>query len=221
MTPPQLPKDAATEGEGKGRAAATARAREKQERLARAYDSEVAPVYAQRFCDMILDALTPRPAARVVEVGCATGGLTLELARRFDDRTRITAVDEAPFVAQARTKLAGQAVGRITFELGPAAPLALPDASADVVVSNLAAAAFSDPARAARELARVLAPGRRRPRDGPSAARGPSSSISTATCCSRTARPTASRRSISTRRRCRTEGRRPPGWKPPASSTSG
>jgi SAM-dependent methyltransferase len=159
MTPPQLPKDAATEGERKGRAAATARAQEKQERLARAYDSEVAPVYAQRFCDMILDALTPRPAARIVEVGCATGGLTLELARRFDDRTRITALDEAPFVAQARTKLAGQAAGRITFEIGAPAPLALPDASADVVVSNLAAAAFADPARAARELARVLTPG--------------------------------------------------------------
>ena len=152
-------KKGAAEGEGKSLAAATARALEKQERLARAYDGEVAPVYAQRFCDLILDALTPRPAARVVEVGCATGALTLELARRFDDRTRITAIDEAPFVAQARTKLMGQAVGRLTFEIGAAAPLALPDASADVVVSNLAAAAFADPGRAAQELARILAPG--------------------------------------------------------------
>jgi ubiquinone/menaquinone biosynthesis C-methylase UbiE len=148
VTPPEDPAAVAP--------AAIARALEKQERLARAYDAEVGPVFGQRFAEMILGALEPRPGARVVEVGCATGGLTLELARRFDARSRITAIDEAPFVALARTKLANE---RVSFQVGPAAPLALPDASADVVVSNLAAAASDDPARAMRELARVLAPG--------------------------------------------------------------
>ena len=142
-------------------AAATARALEKQERLARVYDDEVWPVFAQKLAALLLDALTPRPGARVVEVGCATGGLTLELARRFDAASRIVAIDEAPFVAHARPKLEADpgARGRVTFELGPAAPLALPDASAELVVSNLGAAAFADPPRAFREIARVLAPG--------------------------------------------------------------
>ena len=138
---------------------AAARALEKQERLARVYDAEIGPVYGQPFAELLLASLAPRPSARVVEVGCATGALTAELARRFDARSRITAIDEAPFVAAAGAKLAGEPTGRVTFQAGPAAPLALPDASADVVVSNLAAAAFDDPARAARELARVLAPG--------------------------------------------------------------
>jgi ubiquinone/menaquinone biosynthesis C-methylase UbiE len=108
---------------------------------------------------MILGALDPRPGARVVEVGCATGALTVELARRFDARSRVTAIDEAPFVAQARTKVAGEPTGRVTFAVGPAAPLALPDDSADIAVSNLAAADFPEPARAVRELGRVLARG--------------------------------------------------------------
>jgi ubiquinone/menaquinone biosynthesis C-methylase UbiE len=136
-----------------------ARALEKQERLARVYDAEVGPVFGQRFADMILAVLAPRPAARVVEVGCATGALTGELAHRFDARSRITAVDEAPFVAAARARLAGEPLGRVSFVVGPAAPLELPDASVDLAVSNLAAADFNDPARATRELARVLGPG--------------------------------------------------------------
>ncbi|HSZ82524.1 MAG TPA: class I SAM-dependent methyltransferase, partial [Polyangia bacterium] len=138
-------------------AAAAARALEKQERLARVYDAEVWPIFAQKFAALLLGALDARPSARVVEVGCATGGLTLELARRFDANTRIIAVDDAPFVTLARAKL--QAAGRVTFEVGPVAPLHLPDASADVVVSNLEAAAFPEPARAIREIARLLAPG--------------------------------------------------------------
>jgi ubiquinone/menaquinone biosynthesis C-methylase UbiE len=138
---------------------AAARALEKQERLARAYDAEIGPVFGQHFAEMILAALEPRAGARVVEVGCATGGLTVELARRFDARSRVTAIDEAPFVALARPKLTGEPTGRVNFEIGAAAPLALSDDSADVAVSNLVAADFTEPAHAVRELARVLAPG--------------------------------------------------------------
>jgi ubiquinone/menaquinone biosynthesis C-methylase UbiE len=148
-----------TDGPPTPPATATARALEKQERLARVYDAEVGPAFAQRFARMLLGALDARPAARVVEVGCATGALTLELSRRFDLASRVVALDEAPFVARARPKVEAASPGRVTFEVGPAAPLSLPDASADVVVSNLAAAAFADPARAVREMERVLAPG--------------------------------------------------------------
>lgn len=159
MTPPDAPKP---DGPPPPPAAATARALEKQERLARAYDQEVWPVFAQKLGAMLMGALEPRPGARVVEVGCATGALTLEIARYFDADTRIIALDEAPFVAQARPKLEAAPnarPGRVTFEIGPAAPLPWPDASADVVISNLGTAAFAEPARAVREVARVLAPG--------------------------------------------------------------
>jgi len=138
-------------------ASAAARALEKQERLARVYDAEVGPVFGQPFAELALGAVEARPGARVVEIGCATGALTVELARRFDARSRITAVDEGPFVARARAKLEKDA--RISFAVGPAAPLALPDASADVALANLTAADVAEPASAVRELARVLAPG--------------------------------------------------------------
>jgi len=137
----------------------TARALEKQERLARVYDTEVWPVFGQRFGALLADAIEVRPGARVVDVGCATGIGTVELACRFDAASRFVAIDEAPFIAEARLKRPPAGAARVEFEVGALSPLARPDASADVVVSNLAAAALSDPARAVREMARVVAPG--------------------------------------------------------------
>jgi ubiquinone/menaquinone biosynthesis C-methylase UbiE len=142
--------------------AAVARAIEKQERLARVYDAEVWPVFAEKFAAMLLDAVDVRPGARVADIGCATGAVTVELARRFDAKSRIVAIDEAPFVTQAHARFQKSPEtggGRVTLAGGRPAPLPLPDASADVVVSNLAAGAFDDPALAVRELARVASPG--------------------------------------------------------------
>ncbi len=135
---------------------------EKQARLAKLYDSEIAPAYAARFAAMLARRVRPTAGARVVEVGCATGHLTRELARRFDDKSRITAFDESDaFVSEARSKMEGVDDLRAPITLRVAAPGALPaeDESADVVVSNLAAAAVADPGAAVEEIARVLAPG--------------------------------------------------------------
>jgi len=138
---------------------AAARALEKQERLARVYDAEIWPAYAQRFGSMLIDALDVPAAPRVVEVGCASGALTLEILRRWE-KSRVVALDEAPFLAQARPKLEAVHVNdRVELVASPVAPLPLPDASAVVALSNLAAAGSPDPAQAVRELARVAVAG--------------------------------------------------------------
>ena len=134
---------------------------EKQVRLAKVYDEEIAPAYASRFATMLLRRVQPVPGARVVEIGCATGQLTRELARRFDDKSRITGFDEAEaFINEARARMEGVEGLRapITLRVGPPAALPADDASADLAVSNLAAAA-NDPGAAIEEMARVVAPG--------------------------------------------------------------
>jgi ubiquinone/menaquinone biosynthesis C-methylase UbiE len=135
---------------------------EKQARLAKLYDDEIAPAYATRFGTLLLRQVRPISGARVVEIGCATGGLTRELARRFDDASTIAAFDESEaFVTEARHKMEGADDQRAPITLRVAEPTALPadDESANIVVSNLAVAAAADPGAAAQELARVLAPG--------------------------------------------------------------
>ena len=104
---------------------------EKQARLARLYDTEILPAYAARFAALLLRHPSTRPGARVVEIGCATGALTRELARRFDADSRITAFDESPaFVAEARAKHRGDAAspraGRACAHADVPASLPLP-----------------------------------------------------------------------------------------------
>ena len=135
---------------------------EKQERLARLYDAEILPAYAARFGAMALRLLRPRPASRVIEVGCATGHVTVELARRFDPDSRVTAVEESePFLKEARAKIEAAPALRAPVVLHGAAPGRLPfeDGVATFAISNLAAASASDPGQAVRELGRVLASG--------------------------------------------------------------
>ena len=135
---------------------------DKQARLAKVYDDEIAPAYATRFATLLLRHVRPAGGARIVEIGCATGQLTRELARRFDGQSRITAFDEAEaFVTEARTKIEGVEELRAPITFRMAQPGALPgeDASADLAVSNLAVAAAADPDAAAAEMARLLAPG--------------------------------------------------------------
>jgi ubiquinone/menaquinone biosynthesis C-methylase UbiE len=135
---------------------------EKQARLAKIWDDEVAPAYAARFQTLLLRSVRPTTGARVVEIGCATGQLTRELARRFDPSSRITAFDDSEaFLAEAHDKMSGAEGLRAQIALRVGEPHALPadDASANLVVSNLGVATAADPGGAAEEIGRVLAPG--------------------------------------------------------------
>jgi SAM-dependent methyltransferase len=137
---------------------------EKQARLARLYDAEVFPAYAARFAALLTRAVEPRPRARVVEIGCATGALTLELARRFDRDSLLVGLDESSaFIAEARARLAAEQEphAEVTFDAHADLLSSIPitDGAADLVVSNLAIAGAADPRAAVKEAARLLAPG--------------------------------------------------------------
>jgi ubiquinone/menaquinone biosynthesis C-methylase UbiE len=135
---------------------------EKLARLAKIYDDEIVPAYAARFATLLLRRVRPIAGARVVEIGCATGHLTRELARRFDGQSTIGAFDESDaFVSEARHKMEGveDLRARITFRVADPHALPVDDASCNLAVSNLAVAALPDPAAAVEEMARVLAPG--------------------------------------------------------------
>ena len=115
------------------------------------------------------DVAASAPAgARVLEVGCGPGHLSIRLARRYG--LDVTGVDLDPaMVARAsanagrgRAGAGGPEVGRQpSFVVGDAAALAFPDASFDLVVSTLALHHWADPAAGLAEIGRVLRPGGR------------------------------------------------------------
>jgi SAM-dependent methyltransferase len=96
------------------------------------------------------------PGARVLDVACGTGNLTIPAARKG---ARVHGVDIAPnLLEQARARAAAEHLDA-SFDEGDAEQLAYPDAGFDVVMSMYGAMFAPRPALVAAELARVCRPG--------------------------------------------------------------
>jgi SAM-dependent methyltransferase len=100
----------------------------------------------------LLDLLDPQPDARILDLGCGDGRLTLDAAARG---ARMVGVDLSPdLVAAARAR-------GLDVQVADAAALPYPDASFDGVLSNAALHWMTAPEPVLGEIARVLKPGGR------------------------------------------------------------
>lgn len=101
--------------------------------------------------------------ARVLEVGCGPGRLSILLARQHG--LDVTGLDlDRAMIERARanaTYSAGRGGDEPSFLVGDVASLAFPDRSFDLVVSTLSMHHWADPAAGLAEIARVLRPGGR------------------------------------------------------------
>jgi SAM-dependent methyltransferase len=107
-------------------------------------------------------AVAPQ-GARVLEVGCGPGLLSIRLARQHG--LEMTGLDLDPaMIARARAntdRAANRGGRRPSFLVGDVAALAFPDRSFDLVVSTLSMHHWADPAAGLTEIGRVLRPGAR------------------------------------------------------------
>lgn len=112
-----------------------------------------------RIAQLLIDGLPPaEPPALLVDVATGTGAAAFAALRGLEPQ-RVLAVDISPsMIEQARRKAADlDPGGIITWQLGPAIPLDLPDAAADVLVC--ASAMHFLGVAALVEFRRVLRPG--------------------------------------------------------------
>jgi SAM-dependent methyltransferase len=99
------------------------------------------------------------PPLDVVDFGCGTGVLTVEMARWAK---RVAAVDANPDVlAQARERAKRTGVTNVTFLCEDLHRLSLPDGTKDLVVISQSLHHVEDPKRVLAEAARILEPGGR------------------------------------------------------------
>ena len=105
--------------------------------------------------------LLPRltPDARVLDVGCGPGTITVDLARLAPDG-EVTGLDAANEVLdEARAGAAQAEVTNISFESGDVYRLRFDDASFDVVHAHQVLQHLQDPVKALAEMRRVCRPG--------------------------------------------------------------
>jgi len=115
----------------------------------------------QHLRDRILELAAPQRTDVVVDVGCGTGLLALELADRVE---RVWAIDISPsMIDYLSTKAASADLDNIDGAVASAVSLPLVDACADIVVSNYCFHHLDDAGkrRALDEAMRVLRPGGR------------------------------------------------------------
>jgi SAM-dependent methyltransferase len=129
-----------------------------------AYDMLSRLLLGSLFDGIAADAAAVAPdGARVLEVGCGPGRLSIRLARQH--RLNVTGLDLDPaMVERARAnadRLGNGDERRPAFLVGDAASLAFPDGSFDLVVSTFSMHHWADPTAGLAEIARVLRPGAR------------------------------------------------------------
>jgi SAM-dependent methyltransferase len=108
---------------------------------------------AQVYADFLLPHLTP--GMHLVDVGCGSGELSLELAAKVRQLTGIDA--DAVEIEQARTAARASATSNADFELGDAYALPVSDEAVDGVFGHSVLEALDRPADAVAEMRRVLA----------------------------------------------------------------
>jgi SAM-dependent methyltransferase len=112
-------------------------------------------------CGAALDRAAPVPGETVVDLGCGRGQDVVRAAALVRDGGHAVGVDLSDEMLEKARRLVPKSLSNVRFVRSGLAPLALPDASADVVISNCAINHAPDKDAVYREIHRVLRPGGR------------------------------------------------------------
>ena len=124
---------------------------------AEVYDAQFVPALFAHWGPIVAAETELREGARVLDVACGTGALTIAVADIVGPAGSVVGLDANPeMLAVARRKS-----GQIEWIDGKAEALPLPDDSFDAVVSQFGFMFFGDKPQALREIMRVLKPGGR------------------------------------------------------------
>ena len=130
----------------------------KMEKLARIYDDEILPVWAQPFARMLLRGLVIAERSQILDVACGTGYITVEILRRMGTGCRLIAIDASSALLDvARRKVERMGSREVFFRTeNPEPRLSFADDVYDLLVSNLGLFEMGDVGRALADFTRVV-----------------------------------------------------------------
>ncbi|MFL6246840.1 MAG: class I SAM-dependent methyltransferase [Thermoanaerobaculia bacterium] len=118
--------------------------------------------WSSRFGALLFDHLELRPNVTGLDVACGTGFPLFELAHAHGPSSHFTGLDVWPdAIRRAHRKLAVYGLTNVALQEGDAQAMPFPDASFDLITSNLGINNFADPPAAMRECYRVARQGAR------------------------------------------------------------
>lgn len=125
--------------------------------MARVYDTEILPIWSERFGRLVFRDLELPPKPMVLDAGCATGYVALKLLDMMGDQGRVIALEPIGTLLDVAREKAGSLSGkRIYFRTeAVSSELGFADEVYDLVVSNLGLLEVGDPQRTLQEFARV------------------------------------------------------------------
>ncbi len=126
-------------------------------RPAEVYENQFVPALFRQWGPIVAKAAAVDAGARVLDVACGTGALTLAAARRAGPTGEVIGVDPN----EDMLEVARRHDAPIEWKVGRAESLPLPDEHVDAVVSQFGFMFFDDKTRALAEMLRVLRPGGR------------------------------------------------------------
>lgn len=133
----------------------------REERLARALDREIAPVFHDRFATLLWRHLPVAHDLLVLDVHAGSGRTTCELLERLPESCRVVALEPSVLSrGLAKTRVPPEWKNRVYVKPGDLSDVAdMPDATYDVVIANLVLSEAHDRKEALHGMARVLKPG--------------------------------------------------------------
>ena len=118
------------------------------------------PLWSAPFGLWLLDRVPMKTGLTILDLGAGTGFLTIELAERCGATSRVIAVDPwAAAIDRLRRKVEQRGLKHVQLLQQDAAELDLPEASVDVIVSNLGVNNFDQASAVLRTCWRVAKPG--------------------------------------------------------------
>jgi len=114
---------------------------------------------AAGFGERILQLAQPSPGARLLDVGCGNGTLTLALGTRLGAGVSVTGLDiSGPMLENASRRARELGVSNVSFENGDAQVHPLPQAVFDLATSRFGVMFFDDPVAAFSNVCHALKP---------------------------------------------------------------
>ncbi len=133
-----------------------------QDRLARAHEEEVYPLFGQKLADLLGTELELPPRAHVLQLGCGLGDTTSLVLQKLHPEGRLIVAEATPaLVERARAGLDAEMPSKRVFFRAHPADTKLPFAENgfDLVLANLNVSELPAPAEQLADLVRVTKPG--------------------------------------------------------------